>query len=428
MLFCFVSLGILAVACGGGGSASMVPSMVTSPSSYAAQFDIVKDFGADNSGVADSTSAIDHAVKAINAAGGNATLVFPPGTYNVFSSKQDSPSSFSDVDGLWISGYGATIRENTSWNVNESRSLFSFQNTVNNVRISGFTYRGAVTREQVALGTYTGCAFAYFAGNAGGGNNIEIEDVTVSGAGSATQMTRKCTEPMENLITNVHFRNIKASDSVYGITLNNTAWNTVVDSLSTDWVYRSFFVWGMKGVKATIVSKDNQGNDCFLNADNGRGIENAEIDYTNTESTATISSAANRILILFNTTPTGTTPSVFDNISIRTTQVFAPGANTGWMALQFMRSPKDNAIVHVLHNFTLSGYIKGVPKETAFGVAGMNGDYDWTNGDFRNIALRNLVLEDTNGINIVSNPIKDEVIVDNVVFRSSSDLIRVHSN
>jgi hypothetical protein len=428
--------------CGGGGSASTstptpaststsiptFPLTVTPPPSYAVRFDIVKDFGADNNAAADSTDAFDKAAKAISAIGGNAVLYFPPGTYNVFSSKQDSPASYSNIDGLWIEGYGATIRENTTWNVNDSRLLFSFQNTVNNVRISGFTYRGAVTREQVALGTYTGCAFTYFAGNTGGGGNILIEDVTVSGAGSATQMTRKCFEPIENLITNVNFRNVKVSDSAYGITLNNTAWNTVVDGLSTEWVYRSFFVWGMKGVKATIVSKDNQGNDCYLNADNGVGIEDAEIYYTNTESTATISSSANRILLMFNTTPTGTTPSVFRNIRIWTNQVFAPGANTGWMAMQFMRSPNDNAIVHVLHDFTLSGYIKGVPANPAYGVAGMNGDYDWTNGDFRNIALRNLVLEDTDGINIITDPIQDELIVDNVVTRSSNDVIRLHPN
>jgi len=430
LLFGFALLGILDVNCGGGGLSSTsepTVAVVSPPSTGETRFDIVKDFGADESGRRDSTEAIDKAVKAINAIGGNAILYFPPGTYNVFSSKQDSPAFFSNVDGLWISGYGATIRENTTWNVHDSRSLFAFRNAVNNVRISGFTYQGAVTREQVALGTYTGCAFTYFSENAGGGGNILIEDVTVSGAGSATQMTRKCTEPIENLITKVNFRNVKVSDSAYGITLNNTAWNTVVDGLSTEWVYRSFFVWGLKGVKATIVSKDNQGNDCFLNADNGGGIEDADIDYTNTESTSTISSSANRILIMFNTTPTGTTPSVFKNIHIRTNQVFAPGANTGWMAMQFMRSPNDNNIVHVLHDFTFSGYIKGVPANPGYGVAGMNGDYNWSNGDFRNIAMRDLVLEDTNGINIISDPIKDTLIVDNVVFASSSDIIRVHA-
>jgi hypothetical protein len=414
MLFCLAMLGVFVVDCGGGGGSASTAELATASPSYTARFDIVRDFGADNTGVLDSTESIDIAAKTISARGGHAVLTFPPGTYNVFSSKLDSPSSFSNVDDLWIVGYGATIRENTTWNVHDSRTMFSFINKVNNVRISGFTYRGAVTREQVALGTYTGCAFTYFAGNAGGGGNIEIEDITVSGTGSATQMTRKCDEPIGNLIANVRFRNIKVDTSVYGITLNNTAWNTVVESLSTEWAYRSFFIWGIKGVKATVVSKDNQGNDCFLNADEGRGVENAEIYYTNTESTATISQAANRILILLNTAHTWTTPAVFDNVYIWTNQVFAPGAGTGWMAMQFMRTNNDNAIVHVLHNFTLSGYIKGVPSNPSYGVAGMNGDYDWTNGDFRNIALRNLVLEDTNGINIITNPIKDQLIVDNV--------------
>lgn len=136
----------------------------------------VLDFGADATGVADSTAAIQAAIDSLT----TGTVVLPPGTYR-------TTANVTLKSGVNIVGNGATMTCTTSW---ASGGSFFELNNVSDVFISGVTFD--------AGGTWTATPFAnpYGGGNSvgftnnqagililGSSSNIRIENNTFTGLG-----------------------------------------------------------------------------------------------------------------------------------------------------------------------------------------------------------------------------------------------------
>lgn len=110
----------------------------------------VVDFGADPTGTEDSTSSINNAFAACEAAGAG-TILFPAGTYLITNVVGSSGSSnLTDIN---IVAYGATLNSNPS--VASNYSLFLYWPNLNSIKVSGLhvdgntkTATGIVIRNQ----------------------------------------------------------------------------------------------------------------------------------------------------------------------------------------------------------------------------------------------------------------------------------------
>lgn len=97
----------------------------------------VRDFGAVGDGITDDTDAIRNAVAAVNLVG-SGTLFFPPGDYYIAQYRiTGGPDAngvenftFTNCNGLVISGYGATINLNGSFNRSADSGTTSYENTI----------------------------------------------------------------------------------------------------------------------------------------------------------------------------------------------------------------------------------------------------------------------------------------------------------
>lgn len=128
----------------------------------------VLDHGADNTGVADSTAAIQAAIDSLTVG----TVVLPAGTYR-------TTANLNLKSGVNILGQGATITCTTSWA--SGGSFFSLDG-VSNVTISGVKFDGG--------GTWTATPFAnpYGGGNSVGFTNNQA-GVLVIGSSSDIRIT-----------------------------------------------------------------------------------------------------------------------------------------------------------------------------------------------------------------------------------------------
>ena len=90
----------------------------------------VKHYGAVGDGVTNDTTAIQSCFNAVEAAGGDAHIVFPGGVY------LHNEIELTSADNVVISGFGAT-----SYNGNDQTNVYAFDiQTCNNVKVFGFKF------------------------------------------------------------------------------------------------------------------------------------------------------------------------------------------------------------------------------------------------------------------------------------------------
>lgn len=128
-------------------------------------------YGADPTGVLDSTAGIQAAIDALSTSGG--TLIFPPGTYKITSSlilpiTPSSPVAFTRWN---IRGYGATLKATTAITIMKTSTPTDTSDAGNHTNrqydIRGLSFLGNNTTGQKALqliatygSTVKGCVFS----------------------------------------------------------------------------------------------------------------------------------------------------------------------------------------------------------------------------------------------------------------------------
>lgn len=212
----------------------------------------VKDFGAVGDGVTSDLAAI------IAAYAASPRVLFPEGTYNMGTITGATATSLVTIDGngghaaMYTRGRVKFICNTT---VDEIHFLFKLTNAtsveVDHVEFedSGFditkTWRGASG------------FFLYTNDSSGPLRNITIQSIRAKNmvnpifAGGGVPATT-------NRVQHVHIGLLDCTDCYYGWNAQNNGDQVVIDLIRTNNVYRSCFVYGVTGLRATVHSEDSR--------------------------------------------------------------------------------------------------------------------------------------------------------------------------
>lgn len=244
----------------------------------------VLDYGAVADGVTDDTNAIIAASNALQANGGG-KLLFPSGTYLIYKNGvtySQYPIVLSGISGIVIDFSQATIKLDQSKNWNGINAAFIRASNVKDLTVLGGYFNGVpITLD----GTFSGVEVISLRGDCSG---ITVPHLRVDNSLAAILMST----PVTTGCTNIWVGTLEATGCVYGINGANSGSNMVVSNLVTDTCGRSFFIYGVRHVKANIKSKDFKFSaDCALAAISPAFpiLEDIEVSYTNTQSSTSAS-------------------------------------------------------------------------------------------------------------------------------------------
>ena len=260
----------------------------------------VLDFGADPTGVADSTAAIQSACNYLQSIGGgcldfggaNNTFLIFTGTYNgaiIYPgpnfSEVERLGNFNGLNGIELRSSGAKFISNGSFPINNRRiTLFYFLNC-NNVTVGDFScdYIGNRGYPSDPLALFNrGLVFALFQGNSSNirGGNLIAQNFSFGYAFQAlVQGVNLEIEPR-----NVNIASIKCYRTGYPYFCNGGGHSAHVGIVDTDECGRSSTLQDVRnGFNITVKSKNHQAsNDCGLSGWSDGGY----FKYINTESDA----------------------------------------------------------------------------------------------------------------------------------------------
>ena len=309
-------------------------------------------------------------IASINAAGGG-TINFPAGIYRIFNHENSPaaiPGFFTNVNDVKILGYGATLEidpDNLYLSEQGNAAFFYFINS-RDIVIDGFYGTGPPLKLSPG-GPFVGIAFSIFEK---GCQNVKIPSLTLNkGFNSALIVKRLSSDPIVDISSGFDLGQLDLTSTIYGINAQYSGENMVVQSLRTKGVYRSFFVYGTKHVKATIQSSDSTSPyDVPLAASEGIGLEDIDIEYTNIDSS--FSQATQGVLL---THAGHTKPTVIKDIRIKLNVKYAADRQMAY-AFTYQKeldgtspgiaigSPLDTEDRgHTLSNLFVTGLINGTP-------------------------------------------------------------------
>lgn len=346
----------------------------------------VVDYGADPTGVADSTNAFIACSQAVQTAGGG-KIVFPKGTYQVFkqgSTYTQSPFQFSSISEIVIDFSQATIKVDPAKNwTGQNASLFRFTDC-NDIYVLGGNFESPV----VALdGTFTGVEVVSLRGDCRG---VTIPYIRAENALAVVQSSVPTTTAGSR---NIWIGTIDATGCVYAINCANSGSNMVVENLVTSGCGRSFFIYGTSHVKANIRSKNfkfsaDVGISTITNGYNT--ISDIDINYTNNNSDAAASVGIGvRLAHSFLDGVAGNIQNVRIHLEVN--------CNGTGIASAFEYS-KDDASGnpdptdrgHILGNLKVSGVVFGTPSFGASVHFGRNGTVFGSGDELTHIDLEDL--------------------------------------
>ena len=318
----------------------------------------------------DHVQEFSKVIASINAAGGG-TINFPAGTYRIFNHENSPaaiPGYFTNVNGVKILGYGATLEidPDNSYLSEQGNAAFFYFISSKDIVIDGF-YGTGPPLKLTPGGPFVGIAFSIFEK---GCQDVKIPSLTLNkGFNSALIVKRLSSDPTADISSGFDLGQLDLTSTIYGINAQYSGENMHVQSLKTKGVYRSFFVYGTKHVRATIQSTDSTSPyDVPLAASEGIGLEDIDIDYTNIGSRFT--QATQGVLL---THAGHTRPTVIKDIRIKLNVKYA---TTSQMAYAFtyqkeldgsspgiaIGSPLDTVDRgHTLSNLSVTGLIDGTP-------------------------------------------------------------------
>lgn len=224
---------------------------------------------------ATNTSALALIATAVNALGG-ATLIFPPGTYQV-NGRVDSGSlcAFSSLTGLTILGGGAVIADQVAYAGTQIGNLFSFA-SCNNIFAAGLKITSE--NEGVNLRGITGFAFS------GTCNDFTLEWEQTGGFAGCT-MVRLFADPVTSRCANYKIR-ANLTNVHYGVTGQFSGDNGQVQ-LNTSGGFRDFFFYGAAHINIDINCKNPLGTSLIASFQ-GLGCSDISLNYHDRESTTHI--------------------------------------------------------------------------------------------------------------------------------------------
>lgn len=351
----------------------------------------VLDYGAVGDGVADDTNAFIAAGNALQANGGGRLLV-PAGTYIIYKSGvsyAQIPFLFSGISGVHVDFSQATIKVDPakSW-TGANTALFRFTGCSDIYINGGFFQSPALALD----GTFTGVEVVSLRGDC---QNITIPQLRVENALAAVLISTPTTTTGTRNIT---IGTISATGSIYGINAANSGSNMVVENLVTSGCGRSFFIYGVSHVRANIRSKNFK-----FSADVGVAtittnynvINDIEINYNNTETTAAASTGVGVSLVH------SFLGGVAGNISNVRVNLQVALASTGIAsAFEYSKddaggNPDPTDRGHVLSNLQVSGFVSGTPAFGASVQFGRNGTVFASGDSFYQLNLDDIRIVDT---------------------------------
>lgn len=343
-------------------------------------------------------------IKSINAGGGG-TINFPPGIYRIFNQENapaGTPGYFVNVSGVTILGHGVTLEidpANTYLYEQGNASWFHFINS-RDIFIDGFTGTGR-NPLIVIPGVFTGVVFAAFEQ---GCQNITIPSLRLFGGWQAAVITRRLsTDPETYVSKGFKLGIIEVTGTTYGINSQLSGEDMQIEMLRTYNVYRSFFIYGTKHVSAKIHSTNPRSQqDVPICANQGVGLDDIDIEYTNVDST----SFAGLVYGVVLTHAGHTLPTVISNIRVK---LHVKYAQPNYMGYAFSyRKALDDATLdtedrgHTLINLHVTGIVDGSPG-TGVPVAIGEPGTTWGAGD----NIYDIFLND---LDVVNNPQEEPIL------------------
>lgn len=372
----------------------------------------VKDFGATGLGVVDDSQAIADAAAALQAQGGG-TLVFPEGTYRVFTTdfSADFPTApladFSALVGVRIEGYGATLHVDRALATDDYLTIFEL-NACLDIRVEGLsiTHEGA---EEWAAGTKERGARLVYA--LGGCRDIALKNIGMAGGLAFSAVAASGAADSARTI-GVTIDGLRLSRIAYGINCQFSGDGLFARNVVSDAPHRTYLVYGVRNHDVQITSKDQDSDDAIIGAFEGVGCEDMRLRYANTAST-NASEAAACVAIQFG----DTTPAQIRKVAVEYGITWPAAGYFGYgLRIAKYSDPSTFDTVdrgHLLEGLTLSG--KGVGGGGTASLP-VRVDGTWGAGEtMRNLTFRDLTWIGTANPEVVLDSLKDRALLLNVV-------------
>ena len=329
----------------------------------------VLDFGADPTGVADSTTSFINAGNKIQAAGGGKLLI-PRGVYIIYVNGQtysQYPLVFNGINGIVVDFSEATIKVDPAKNWTGQTAAFCQFTNCNDIHVIG----GYFESPAIALnGTFSGVEVVSLRGDCDG---VAIPYLRVKNVLAALQASVPNTTAGSR---NIVIGTIEATGCIYGVNCSNSGSNMVINNLVTDGCGRSYFVYGISHTKVNIRSKNFKfsADASISTISNGYNvIYDHEINYLNNSSSSSASVGVGVLVAhSFIEGVAGNISNVRVNIQMN---LDGTGAGSAFEYTKYDTSgnpdPLDRG--HVLTGLKVSGIVYGTPSFGAAIQFGQNG-------------------------------------------------------
>jgi hypothetical protein len=314
----------------------------------------VDDFGADRSGVADSTPAFLLACAALQGAGGG--ILRGKGTYKVTAHAGASLFTFTNLNSIEVDFAQALINDVAVYTGTQEAVLFKFAGC-SNITINGrVSSQVAVTTNSVTTKP-RGLVVARLMQ---GCRNINV-GLDITGCKVGLQPTKLFSDPATHVSRRIRGR-ITASGCYYPYVAQFSG-DDVELSIDTDICGRSFYLYGVQSQRLTVRSKNQQVTSVIW-AFNGFGCRDVTLNFIDRDSTSN-QAAAPRVQLGWG----DSTPATHAGISL-TFDVKNPPRSPFAATLEFIKysdggtAPDTIGRGHVLDGFTLSGIseqVAGIP-------------------------------------------------------------------
>jgi len=366
----------------------------------------VADYGfSPSETAANNVAAIASAVAQINSLG-SGTLIFPQGTYNIWSALPSvTLAAFSSCTNVSIINQGCILNVTYGWTGAEFKTLFQFTNCKNlYLDLPELISPVQPVNERGDRGP----VLLEFLGNC---SNIQIPRIKATGALTVITAIAASTATDAQRTSNINVGVGYAYNCGYGLSFQFSGDDVFVGMWNSYAPHRSYFPYGVRNHVVNIESRDQDADDVNLSSYSGKGLLNISVNYTNVSST-TAQSAAPAVAITYG----DQTPAIHRNIRIN---VMLNWPATGQFGAGFVIQKFNNSGTydtvdrgHSLTGLTFSGVMKSdsaganVPI-TMFGT--------WGPGEFwQNIVFKDLYFASTASATVDLGSSQDPAVFDNI--------------
>ena len=385
-----------------------------------------KWFGVKADGATDDTAAYRACAALINSGLVKfSSLIFDPGESILFTSTTGALIALSDIDGLNIQGYGCLLTVDRTKPIVASEGYFFSLSGCKNITIDGFSTDGPVLDiTQTAVKGYE------FVRLWNGCENISIPTARIKNSLLGVAIGHPTLDG-SNVSRNINIGTIDVEHCWYGVIGQFYAEDVIIDNLITDGVHRSCIMFGNRGIRANIHSKDHYAIDVQIATSKGVGMSDVYLNYYSGIDSINCGDSPK---VRLDITGGDIAPSSMENIHINLNVDYASSGSTGGPALIFQKSLADGSVDtnssrgHILKDIYVTGKITGSPSYTGYGatiVFNPNVGTGWDGGDtFSNLVFENLQLEN-NILRMYLGSLVDHVTLRNV---ATTAWIDIHGN